>query len=120
MSKAGQREDVEVRSPILFSMMKNMRESLKVYLDHEEKSEASQEEAEETKAKRISEDDWKKALQELAGRLDDFDADSANAKLAELKKYDRPEEDKKMLRVCEKAMKDYAFDIALEVVNAVL
>ena len=32
----------------------------------------------------------------------------------------RPEEDKKMLRVCEKAMKDYAFDIALEVVNAVL
>lgn len=120
MSKAGQREDVEVRSPILFSMMKNMRESLKVYLDHEEKSEASQEEAEETKAKRISEEDWKKALQELAGRLDDFDADSANAKLAELKKYDRPEEDKKMLRVCEKAMKDYAFDIALEVVNAVL
>ncbi|MGN0279603.1 MAG: ATP-binding protein [Lachnospiraceae bacterium] len=120
MSKAGQREDVEVRSPILFSMMKNMRESLKVYLDHEEKSGASQEEAEETKTKRISEDDWKKALQELAGRLDDFDADSANAKLAELKKYDRPEDDKKMLRVCEKAMKDFAFDIALEVVNAVL
>lgn len=120
MSKAGQREDVEVRSPILFSMMKNMRESLKVYLDHEEKNEAVQEETQETTGKKISEDDWKKALQELAGRLDDFDADSANAKLEELKKYDRPEDDKKMLRVCEKAMKDFAFDIALEVVNAVL
>lgn len=120
MSKAGQREDVEVRSPILFSMMKNMRESLKVYLDHEEKNEAVQEETQEATVRKISEGDWKKALQELAGRLDDFDADSANAKLEELKKYDRPEEDKKMLRVCEKAMKDFAFDIALEVVNAVL
>ena len=120
MSKAGQREDVEVRSPILFSMMKNMRESLKVYLDHEEKNEAVREETQEATVRKISEDDWKKALQELAGRLDDFDADSANAKLEELKKYDRPEDDKKMLRVCEKAMKDFAFDIALEVVNAVL
>lgn len=120
MSKAGQREDVEVRSPILFSMMKNMRESLKVYLDHEEKNEAVQAETQEETVRKISEGDWKKALLELAGRLDDFDADSANAKLEELKKYDRPEDDKKMLRVCEKAMKDYAFDIALEVVNAVL
>lgn len=120
MSKAGQMEDVEVRSPILFSMMKNMRESLKVYLDHEEKNEAVQEETQEATVRKISEGDWKKALQELAGRLDDFDADSANAKLEELKKYDRPEDDKKMLRVCEKAMKDFAFDIALEVVNAVL
>lgn len=43
-----------------------------------------------------------------------------NAKIEELKKYDRPESDKKMLRLCEKAVRDYAYDIALEVVNAVL
>lgn len=120
MSKAGQREDVEVRSPILFSMMKNMRESLKVYLDLEEKNTSVKEEAEENKDKKITDDEWKKALRELADRLDDFDAESANLKLCELKKYDRPESDKKMLRLCEKSMKDYAFDIALEVVNAVL
>ncbi len=120
MSKAGQREDVEVRSPILFSMMKNMRESLKVYLDLEEKDTSVKEEAEDIRDKKITDDDWKKALRELADRLDDFDADSANEKLCELKKYDRPESDKKMLRLCEKSMKDYAFDIALEVINAVL
>lgn len=120
LSKAGQREDVEVRSPILFSMMRNMRESLKVYLDHEEKTENIKEVEEDTQNKKITEDGWKKALQELADRLDDFDADSANEKIKELKKYDRPESDKKMLRLCEKAVKDYAYDIALDVVNAVL
>lgn len=59
-------------------------------------------------------------MRELADRLDDFDGDSVNAKIEELKKYDRPESDKKMLRLCEKAVRDYAYDIALEVVNAVL
>lgn len=33
---------------------------------------------------------------------------------------ERPESDQKMLRLCEKAVKDFAYDIALEVVNAVL
>lgn len=120
MSKAGQLEDVEVRSPILFSMMRNMRDSLKVYLDHEEKAESVKEVEEDTTVKKITEDDWKKALQELADRLDDFDADSVNEKLKDLKRYDRPEADQKMLRLCEKAVKDYAYDIALEIVNAVL
>ncbi|MDE7427664.1 MAG: hypothetical protein K2N00_00065, partial [Lachnospiraceae bacterium] len=59
-------------------------------------------------------------LRELAARLDDFDGDGAAAKLKELKRYDRPESDKKMLRLCEKAVKDYAYDVALEVVNTVL
>ncbi|MDE6389314.1 MAG: response regulator [Lachnospiraceae bacterium] len=124
MSKAGRLEDVEVRSPILFNMMKNMRTSLKVYLDQEAEENAESEETEQKPKKeenlQITEDDWKKALRELAGRLDDFDGDSVNEKIEELKKYDRPESDKKMLRLCEKAVKDYAYDIALEIVNAVL
>ena len=120
MSKAGQLEDVEVRSPILFNLMKNMRKDLKVYLDSENKSgKENVDSKEETKLK-ISDEDWKQALRELAGRLDDFDGESVNEKLKELKRFDRPESDKKMLRLCEKAVKDYAYDIALEVVNAVL
>lgn len=120
MAKAGQLEDVTVRSPILFSMMNNMRNSLKVYLDNEEKQEVKKETQEQPEMEKITEDDWRKALQELADRLDDFDGDTASAKIRELKWYDRPESDKKMLRLCEKAVKDFAYDIALEVVNAVL
>ena len=101
-------------------MMKNMRNGLKAYLDNEAKEEEESRQPESQEQKTISEDEWKKALKELAGRLDDFDGDSVNEKLEELKKYDRPESDKKMLRLCEKAVKDYAYDVALEVVNAVL
>lgn len=120
MAKAGQLEDVTVRSPILFSMMNTMRNSLKVYLESEDAGEKKPEAAETGSVEKITEEEWVRALQELAARLDDFDGDSAAAKLRELKRYDRPESDKKMLRLCEKAMKDYAYDIALEVVNAVL
>ncbi len=120
MSKAGQLEDVEVRSPILFNLMKSMRKDLKAYLDSESKTAKNSAEPKDEKKVRITEDEWKKALRELAGRLDDFDGDSVNEKLKELKRYDRPESDKKMLRLCEKAVKDYAYDVALEVVNAVL
>lgn len=120
MSKAGQLEDVEVRSPILFNLMKNIRKDLKNYLDSESKTAKEVEEPKDEEKLKITDDDWKQALRELAGRLDDFDGDSVNEKLAELKRYDRPEADKTMLRLCEKAVKDYAYDIALEVVNAVL
>ncbi len=121
MAKAGQLEDVTVRSPILFGMMNTMRNSLRVYLETEDAAveKSGQQEPEES-AGSITEDEWTRALQELAARLDDFDGESAAAKLRELKRYDRPESDKKMLRLCEKAIKDYAYDIALEVVNAVL
>ncbi len=119
MSKGGQLEDVEVRSPILFNLMKSMRRDLKNYLDSESPAQEESSESEDGKLS-ISDDEWKQALKELAGRLDDFDGDSVNEKLKELKRYDRPESDKKMLRLCEKAVKDYAYDIALEVVNAVL
>lgn len=120
MAKAGQVEDVTVRSPILFSLMSNMRNSLKVYLDNEEKLAVKQEEEEVQEIENITEDDWEKALRELADRLDDFDGDTALVRIRELKRFDRPESDKKMLRLCEKAVKDFAYDIALEVVNAVL
>ncbi|MDE7198325.1 MAG: response regulator [Lachnospiraceae bacterium] len=120
MAKAGQLEDVSVRSPILFSMMKNMRNSLRVYLETEESEEKKAQTETPDGAEKITEEEWVRALQELAARLDDFDGESAAAKLRELKRYERPEPDKKMLRLCEKAIKDYAYDIALEVVNAVL
>lgn len=120
MAKAGQVEDVTVRSPILFSMMNNMRNSLKVYLESEEETVKQPEKEEDDTETRITEEGWVNALKELAARLDDFDGDGAAAKLRELKRYDRPEADKKMLRLCEKAIKDYAYDIALEIVDAVL
>lgn len=120
MAKAGQLEDVTVRSPILFSMMKNMRNSLKVYLETEDAEEEKAQAGELDVTEKITEEEWVRALQELAARLDDFDGDGAASKLRELKRYERPESDKKMLRLCEKAIKDYAYDIALEVVNAVL
>lgn len=120
MAKAGQVEDVTVRSPILFSMMNTMRNSLRVYLETEDANENTGQSSTEGVTRTITEDDWVRALQELAARLDDFDGEGASAKLRELKCYERPESDKKMLRLCEKAVKDYAYDIALEVVNAVL
>ncbi len=120
MAKAGQLEDVTVRSPILFSMMNTMRNSLRVYLETEDAGEKAGQQVQEESTENISEEEWIRALEELAARLDDFDGESAAAKLRELKRYNRPEPDKKMLRLCEKAIKDYAYDIALEIVNAVL
>lgn len=120
MAKAGQLEDVTVRSPILFSMMNTMRNSLRVYLETEDAGEKAEQQVQEESTENISEEEWIRALEELAARLDDFDGESAAAKLRELKRYNRPEPDKKMLRLCEKAIKDYAYDIALEIVNAVL
>ena len=120
MAKAGQLEDVTVRSPILFGMMNTMRNSLRVYLETEDAGEKAEQTTEEESIGKITEEEWTRALQELAARLDDFDGESAAVKIRELKCYDRPESDKKMLRLCEKAVKDYAYDIALEVVNAVL
>ncbi len=120
MAKAGQLEDVTVRSPILFSMMSRMRNSLKVYLETEAAEEEKVQTEPDEQEEGITEEEWIRALQELAARLDDFDGEGASAKLRELKRYERPETDKKMLRLCEKAIRDYAYDIALEMVNAVL
>ena len=119
MSKAGQLEDVTVRSPILFSMMKNMRNSLGVFLKSVETDKKKEGEKAQDVIEQITDEEWARALDELAARLDDFDDEGSVSKLQEMKRYERPEGDKKMLRLCEKAIKDYAFDIALEVVNAV-
>ena len=97
-----------------------MRNSLRVYLETEDAGGQTQKQEPEESVCTITEEEWVRALRELAARLDDFDGESAALKLRELKRYDRPETDKKMLRLCEKAIKDYAYDIALEVVNAVL
>ena len=120
MSKAGQLEDVTVRSPILFGMMSRMRNSLQSYLESQNAGEKEEQPRESEGEEKITEDRWIRTLKELAARLDDFDGDGAAAKLKELKRYDRPESDRKMLRLCEKAVNDYAYDVALEVVNTVL
>lgn len=120
LSKAERLEDVSVRAPILFSMMTAMRSSLQAYLEEEDREKKKETVPENVEKITISEDDWKKGLMQLAERLDDFDGDSAEAKLAELKRCERPEEDRKMLRMCEKAIKDYAYDVALEILHTAM
>lgn len=120
MSKAGQLEDVTVRSPILFGKMQNIRNGLKIYLDSEDKTKEGKAQPDETQSMDISEETWKAALRKLADRLDDFDGESAKTQIRELKRYKRPESDQKMLRMCEKAVRDYAYDVALEILNTVL
>lgn len=120
LSKAERLEDVEVRAPILFSMMKNMKQDLQNYLAEEEREQKPQDEEQDGRLVAVTQQEWEKQLRQLAERLDDFDADSVEIKLAELKHYDRPESDRKMLRMCEKAVKDYAYDVALEIVGTVL
>ena len=101
-------------------MMRNMKNELQEYLEEEDKEQEQQAEPKEEKKKAVTQEEWEQGLRQLAERLDDFDADSVEAKLAELRSYERPEEDCKMLRMCEKAVKDYAYDVALEIVNTVL
>lgn len=120
MSKAGRLEDVEVRSPILFNMMKNMQRGLKAYLDSQDQGLDVKQAMEAEELKEITEEEWKHALEELAEKLDDFDGDSACELIRELKRYDRSKSDRQMLRLCEKAIRDYAYDVALEIVEAVL
>lgn len=120
MSKAGRLEDVEVRSPILFSMMKNMQKGLKAYLDSQDKGPDIKQAAKDEELKEITEEEWKRSLEELAEKLDDFDGDGAYELIRELKCCNRPKSDAQMLRLCEKAVRDYAYDVALEIVEAVL
>lgn len=120
LSKAERVEDVSVRAPILFSMMRSMRDELQAYLKEEEKEQKQPEVLQSSERIRVTDEEWKKGLSQLAERLDDFDGDSAEYKLAELKRYDRPEEDRKLLRLCEKAIRDYAYDVALEILNTAL
>ena len=119
-SKAGRLEEVEVQSPILFGMMHTLGENLELYLGYgalEQKEEAEPEEAEKIP---FSEQAWKEKLQELHKKLDDFDGEGAAECLSELKKFMLTESNEKLLRMCEKAVKDFAYDVAMEIVTSAL
>lgn len=119
-SKAGQLEEVEVRSPILFSMMQTLRENLGKYFK-ENVSDVKTKAAERTDEKLlISDAEWKRKLEILNQQLDDFDGDGAAESIKELKQCDIPEKDKKALRMCEKALNDFAYDVAMDVLASIL
>ncbi len=107
-SKAGRLEEVEVQSPILFSMMRTLGENLDRYMETEmpEASEEKEEEPEERQ--QISEEEWKKKLGDIHQQLDDFDVDSVLKSIQELRNCLLTDENRKLLRMCEKAVNDFA------------
>lgn len=119
-SKAGKMEEVEVESPILFSMMKELGRNLDGYLAAHTASPESEEEEEVLGTQALSESEWKEKLQLLHSQLDDFDSDGITQTLMELKNYQLSEENQKLLRMCVKAVNDFAYDVAMEIVNSAL
>lgn len=119
-SKAGRLEEVEVQSPILFSMMQTLGENLDKYFS-KDNQETKEEAIEPVKIKTsISPAEWRQKLEALHGQLDDFDAAGAVESIKELKRYKVSEEDKKVIRMCEKAVNDFAYDVAMEILESVL
>lgn len=119
-SKAGKLEEVEVQSPILFSMMRTLGENLDRYLETEVQEVTVEKEEEPAEKLQITEEAWKEKLQILHQQLDDFDGESVMESIKALKKYQLTEENRKLLRLCEKAVNDFAYDVAMEIVSAVL
>ncbi|MCI8358778.1 MAG: response regulator [Lachnospiraceae bacterium] len=119
-SKDGKLEEVEVQSPILFGMMRTLGENLDRYLETEVSSCHMEKEEEPAEKQQITEDVWREKLLRLYQQLDDFDGESVMESLAEFKKYQLTEEHRKMLRLCEKAVNDFAYDVAMEIVSSVL
>lgn len=119
-SKAGKLEEVEVQSPILFSMMRTLGENLDRYLETEAAKVSVEKEEEPAEKLQITEEIWKEKLQLLHRQLDDFDTDGVTESIQELKKYQLTEENRKLLRLCEKAVNDFAYDVAMEIVSSVL
>lgn len=119
-SKAGRLEEVEVQSPILFSMMRTLGENLDRYLETEAPEITVEKEEEPAEKKQMTEEAWKEKLQLLHQQLDDFDGESVLESIQELKKYHLTEENRKLLRLCEKAVNDFAYDVAMEIVSSVL
>lgn len=117
-SKDDKFEEVEVESSILFGMMQTLGKNLDLYLGLDEKK--AKEEKKETEQKIISEKEWKKYLQLLYQQLDDFDKEGASETLGELKQCRVSEEQKKLLRLCEKALNDFAYDVAMDIVTSAL
>lgn len=118
-SKAGRLEEVEVQSPILFGMMKTLGENLELYLGAEEQEQEEPPEKEPIEKRPISEEEWKEKLQTIYKRLDDFDNEGAAEGLGELKQYQLSEDRQRMLRMCEKAVKDFAYDVAMDIISSV-
>lgn len=119
-SKAGRLEEVEVQSPILFSMMRMLGENLSRYLEAEASNiqEAMKEEPKEKHS--LSEEEWKQKLQLLHKHLDDFDTDGIIQSIKDLNRYELSEDNRKLLRMCEKAVNDFAYDVAMDIVTSVL
>lgn len=119
-SKAGKLEEVEVQSPILFSMMRTLGENLDRYLETEALEVSVEKEEEPAEKQQITEEIWKEKLRLLHLHLDEFDGENVLESIRELKNYQLSEENRKMLRLCEKAVNDFAYDVAMEIVSSVL
>lgn len=119
-SKAGSLEEVEVQSPILFSMMHTMRENLDRYIRHNSGEAETNPDDKPKEQTTLSDSEWKEGLKVLNQYLDDFETDSIEEKLKELKSYQLTESQRKMIRMCEKAVNDFAYDVAMEIVAAEL
>lgn len=119
-SKAGSLEEVEVQSPILFSMMHTMREHLTRYIKQHGTEPAVKAAGKPEEKKALTDAEWRDKLKELNQYLDDFETDSVGESIKELKAYKLTDEQRKMLRMCEKAINDFAYDVAMEIVAAEL
>lgn len=119
-SKAGRLEEVEVQSPIIFNMMRTLGENLDRYLVSELPDEQEESETETKEKLFLSEEEWKQKLQILNQHLDDFDNDGVDVSIKELYQYELSEDRQKLLRMCEKAINDFAYDIAMDIVSSEL
>ena len=101
-------------------MMRTLGENLDRYMETEmpEASEEKEEEPEERQ--QISEEEWKKKLGDIHQQLDDFDVDSVLKSIQELRNCLLTDENRKLLRMCEKAVNDFAYDVAMEIVSSAL
>lgn len=119
-SKEGRLEEVEAQSPILFSMMNTLGENLDKYFKKDTSFVKEKAAAPAEEKLSMSEAEWKQKLEILNQQLDDFDGDGAAESIKELKHCNIPEKDKKALRMCEKALNDFAYDVAMEVLASIL
>ncbi|MCM1146145.1 MAG: ATP-binding protein [Clostridium sp.] len=119
-SKAGRLEEVEVQSPIIFNMMRTLGENLDRYLVAELPKEQEENEKAAKEKLFLSEEEWKQRLRILNQYLDDFDSDGITEGIKGLYQYELSPERQKLLRMCEKAINDFAYDIAMDIVASAL
>ena len=90
------------------------------YLETEASEVSVEKEEEPAEKQQITEEIWKEKLRLLHLHLDEFDGENVLESIRELKNYQLSEENRKMLRLCEKAVNDFAYDVAMEIVSSVL